>query len=166
MGVFATNEKRTFVDISPIEGNIFTLIDEAQKYIKKNIHYSVVIDGFDRIDVPEIPEQALREIAVNSFAHANYLSNSQHEIDIFPNRIAIYNPGPFPDEYSPEDFVEKDFSSKIVNGLIYDVLFKCKAIESWGTGLRTLTKYAKKPRFQSPAKESKKDFGLFFIGGT
>ncbi len=141
MAVFATNEKRTFIDMSIVKGNIFTLLDEAEKYLKKNIRWSVVINGFDRNDVPEIPLDALREILVNSFAHANYAGWSKNEIDIFPNRIAIYNPGAFPDGYNPEDFVDHVVSSKIRNELICDVLFRCKAVEKWGTGFTKTYKY-------------------------
>ncbi len=144
MAVFATNEKRTFIDISPIKGNIFSLIEESEKYIKKNIHWSVQIKGFDRTDVPEVPLDALREIIVNSFAHANYVGWSKNEIDIFPNRIAIYNPGAFPDGYNPEDFVNKAISSKVRNELICDALFRCKAIEKWGTGFSKTYSYCKK----------------------
>lgn len=143
MAVFATNEKRTFIDISPIRGNIFTLIEEAEKYIKKNIHWKVQINGFDRNDIPEIPLDALREIIINSFAHANYAGWSTNEIDIFPNRIAIYNPGAFPDGLNPEDFVNKTISSKIRNELICDVLYRCKAVEKWGTGFSKTYKYCK-----------------------
>jgi len=141
MAVFATNEKRTFIDISPIRGNIFTLIDESEKYLKKNIRWSVEINGFDRNDVPEIPLDALREILINSFAHANYSGWSKNEVDIFPNRIAIYNPGSFPDGYDPEDFANRTISSKIRNELICDVLYKCKVVEAWGTGLSKTYKY-------------------------
>lgn len=136
MAVFATNEKRTFIDISPINGNIFELMLEAEKYIKKNINWSVEIQGFERIEIPEIPIDALREIINNSFAHANYLSLSKNEIDIFPDRIAIYNPGSFPDNITPEDYVNGTLSSKIRNEIICDVLYKCRAIETWGTGFK------------------------------
>ena len=130
MAVFATNEKRTFIDISSVNGNIFELISEAEKYIKKNINWNVKIDGFERVEIPEIPIDALREIINNSFAHANYLSSSKNEIDIFPNRISIYNPGSFPENLNPEDYVQRTLSSKIRNELICDVLYKCKAIEA------------------------------------
>jgi len=136
MAVFATNEKRTFVDISPVEGNMFELLDEAEKYVKKNINWRVDINDFERKEIPEIPIDALREIINNSFAHADYLGYSKNEIDIFPNRIAIYNPGAFPDDLSPEDFVNSTLSSKVRNEIICDVLYKCKAIETWGTGLK------------------------------
>ena len=136
MAVFATNEKRTFIDISPVNGNIFELMFESEKYIKKNINWNVTINGFERIETPEIPIDALREIINNSFAHANYLSMSKNEIDIFPNRISIYNPGSFPDDITPEDYVQGTLSSKIRNELICDVLYKCRAIEAWGTGFK------------------------------
>ena len=144
MAVFATNEKRTFIDISPISGNIFTLIDEAQKYIKKNMRWRVEINGFERNDIPEINLEALREIVVNSFAHADYLLFSKNEIDIFPNRIAIYNPGSFPEGLTPEDFANKTLSSKLRNELICDVLYKCKEVETWGTGFNKTYLYCQK----------------------
>ena len=136
MAVFATNEKKTFIDMYQVEGNIFELISEAEQYVKKNIKWSVKIDGFERIETPEVPVEALREIIINSFAHANYIGSSRHEIDIYPNRIAIYNPGSFPDGLIPEDFRKKDISSKIRNELICNVLFRCGDVESWSTGLR------------------------------
>ena len=101
LAIFATEEKRTFIDMKQIFGNIFELIDEAETYVKKNINWSASFDGFERIDIPEIPLEALREIIVNSFAHANYIGTSKNEIDIHPGRIAIYNPGSFPDGLIP-----------------------------------------------------------------
>lgn len=136
LAVFATNEKQTFIDINPIKGNIFILIEECEKYIKKHMNWEAKIVNFERIETPEIPLDALREILINSFAHANYLSLSKHEIDIHPSKIAIYNPGSFPDGYTPEDFVNKNLSSKVRNELICEVLFKCNAVETWGTGFR------------------------------
>lgn len=162
MAVFATNEKRTFVDISPVEGNIISLIRIVEQYIQKNIHYSVSIVGSERYDIPEIPEKALREIITNSFAHANYLANSQHEVDIFPNRVAIYNPGAFPDNYSPEDYIEKNLASQITNVLICDVLFKCKAIESWGTGLKNTYAVCKQSNVQISYLKEQEGFWFIF----
>ena len=136
MAVFASDEKETFIDITTLKGNIFNLINVSEKYIKEHIDWEARIDDFERSEIPEIPLEALREILINSFAHANYISNSKHEIDIHPSKIAIYNPGSFPDGYIPEDFVNKHLSSKVRNELICDVLFKCNVVETWGTGLR------------------------------
>lgn len=57
-----------------------------------------------RKEVPEIPLVALREVIINSFAHARYDGNIQQEIDIYSNRIAIINPGSFANDFMPNDF--------------------------------------------------------------
>lgn len=60
LAVFATEHKDTFLDIDTVEGNIFSLIDEAVKYVIKNIRWRVELTG-DGIHRNEIPVDALRE---------------------------------------------------------------------------------------------------------
>ena len=136
LAVFASDEKLTFLDINRVENNIFRLADEAMNYIKKNIRWRAEINGMYREELPEIPQDALREIIVNSFAHAQYGASSQHEIDIHPGKIVIYNPGEFPSKFSPEDFATKDLSSILRNELIAKTLYLCHDIESFGSGFR------------------------------
>lgn len=104
--VFATSERVTILDMKTIKGNIFELIDESMDFVIKNIRWKVIIDGASpqRKEVPEIPLVALREVIINSFAHARYDGNIRHEIDIYSNRIAIINPGSFANDYTPDDF--------------------------------------------------------------
>lgn len=104
--VFATSERITILDMKTIKGNIFKLINESMNFVIKNIRWKVIIDGESpqRREVPEIPLVALREVIINSFAHARYDGNVQHEIDIYSNRISITNPGSFANEFTPNDF--------------------------------------------------------------
>lgn len=136
MAVFASDEKLTFLDINRAEDNIFRLVDTALIYIKKNIRWRAEIGNVTREEIPEIPLKALREIVINSFAHAQYGTTTQHEIDIHPGKIVIYNPGEFPPEFSPEDFAMKNLSSIIRNELIAKVLYLCHDIESFGSGFK------------------------------
>ena len=53
-----------------------------------------------RKEIPEIPEEAIREIIVNAFAHADYETVPEIEIGIHPGKIERYNPGSFPDDIS------------------------------------------------------------------
>ena len=80
--------------------------------------------------------RAIREIVINSFAHAQYDSSTQHEVDVHPGKIVIYNPGEFPSKFSPEDFATKHLSSIIRNELIAKVLYLCHDIESFGSGFK------------------------------
>ena len=140
MAVFATEHKETFLDIAREEGNIFQLIDAAVGYIIKNIRWRVEMegDGIHRKEIPEIPIDALREAVVNSFAHARYDIPVRHEIDIFSDRIAIINPGPFANEFEPIEFVNRDLHSYLRNETIAHVLYLCKDIEAFGSGIRKI----------------------------
>lgn len=136
MAVFATNQKVTFLDIKRAEGNVFQLIDEGLKYISENMRWRVEISGLQREEIPEIPLDALREIIVNCFAHAQYNIGIQHEIDVFPDRISITNPGRFANSFTPKDFFENNNQSVLRNRLIANALFRCKKLESFGSGLK------------------------------
>ncbi|WP_410509307.1 hypothetical protein RSJ42_03415 [Methanosarcina hadiensis] len=48
-------------------GDLFYLIGEAEKYILKNIHIGMRLEGLKRIDVPEISKEAIREAIINAF---------------------------------------------------------------------------------------------------
>ncbi len=137
--VFATSERVTILDMKTIKGNIFELIDESMNFLIKNIRWKVVIndESLQRKEVPEIPLVALREVIINSFAHARYDGNVQHEIDIYSNRIAFINPGSFANDYTPNDFFSKDLKSYLRNKSIADVLYLCKDVETCGHGLKS-----------------------------
>ena len=136
MAIFATDEKLTFLDINRINGNVFNLIEEANSYVKKNIRWKADIIGFERVETPEIPVKALREIICNSFAHARYNTYTEHEISIHPSMVRIYNPGEFPLGYKPEDFVENNIPSMVRNPLILKTLFLSDDVESYSSGFK------------------------------
>ena len=95
MAVYVTDAMINFSDINRVHGNIYNLIEVAISYIKEHMNWKVEFDGQNtsRIEVPEVPVDAIREIVVNAFAHANYRSITEHEITITPSFIEIYNPG-------------------------------------------------------------------------
>ncbi|MHB8963017.1 MAG: RNA-binding domain-containing protein [Saccharofermentanales bacterium] len=136
MAVFATDEKITFLDINRVEGNIFQLIDKAMRYISENTRWKAEIVGLQRIETPEVPLDALREVIINSFAHARYDCPVQHEISIFSNRISITNPGDFANEFSPEEYARKELKSVLRNEIIAKTLYLCKGVETFGSGFK------------------------------
>jgi ATP-dependent DNA helicase RecG len=135
---YATDEKITFLDLKEFKGNIYNLISEAMLYISKNIRWRVDIGARKRVEIPEIPIRAIREMVINAFAHANYQSSPEIEINIHPGKITIFNPGCFPDDLTPNDFIEKDLSSIKRNPLILSILFRCKDVEKSGTGYKRM----------------------------
>ncbi len=136
LATFPTYDKVAIIDLKLVNGNIYNLINVAINYVLNRINWRVEIGSRKREEIPEIPEKALREIIVNSFAHANYENLPEIEIGIHPNNIEIYNPGSFPDELTPFDFINKNLPSYKRNKLILDVLFRSKDVEKSGTGFQ------------------------------
>ncbi len=135
--IYSTDARINFNDIQRWRDNIYNLIDKGILYIKNNIRWRVESSGnVQRIEVPEIPIDAIREIVVNSFAHANYRGETEHEIDITPTEIEIYNPGSFPINLTPESFVSKRRKSLPRNKVILEMLYKCKNVEMFGSGFK------------------------------
>lgn len=137
---YATDDKTVFTDLKLINGNIYNLANLAIKYVLDNIRWRSDIHSRKREEIPEIPEKALREIIVNSFAHADYESTPEIEIGIHPSKIEIFNPGTFPDDLTPFDFINKNMPSIKRNKLILDVLFRSKDVEKAGTGFQRVNK--------------------------
>lgn len=163
LGTWATDEKLTSIDMTVLNGNIFTLIESGMNYIKKQMNWKAKFDGnMQRIEVPEVPIEAIREIVINSYAHANYASNTYHHIDIYASTIDVYNPGSFPENLTPEDFVNTRRLSIIRNKLICNALFKCNFIEHWATGLEKAYKLCKQANVGINYRKDKDGFYISF----
>lgn len=135
--IYSTDARINFNDIQRWKDNIFNLIDRGILYISNNIRWRVESSGMaQRIEIPEVPIDAIREIVVNSFAHANYRGETEHEIDITPTEIEIYNPGSFPMNLTPDSFVNKRRRSLPRNKVILEMLYKCKNVEMFGSGFK------------------------------
>ena len=143
MAIFATEEKLTFLDMAPEEDNIFNLLDKAESYIMRNIHWRAEITGSKREEIPEIPAAVVREALANSFAHAIYNTSEQHEICIHPNMITIYNPGEYASKYKPEEYVKRNTPSSIRNELIAKTLYLNKSIDRFGSGFKRISSLCK-----------------------
>lgn len=131
-------------------------------YIVRNIRWRVSLDadGIHRTETPEIPIDALREAVINSFAHARYDIPVQHEIDIFSTRISIVNPGPFASDFAPEEFAERDIHSFLRNEVIAHVLYLCKDVETFGSGIKKIYALCSQQQVDVRYTNTENDFTL------
>ena len=138
---YPTDTRTEFGEIKEFRGNIFECIAEATSYIQNHITYKSDIIGIERIETPEIPVQAIREIVINSFAHSKYaVSGDFNQFVVFKSSVKIYNPGSIYKDVDPIRFARAEVGSKIRNILIASVLYKCGYIDAFGTGFdRTFT---------------------------
>jgi ATP-dependent DNA helicase RecG len=139
MAIFATDVKHTFIDIDRKKGTISDMVDAGELYVRSHIRWRVVRDGsVSRMEIPEIPIEAVREALLNSYAHRDWRIPQTNEIAIYSNRIEIYNPGTFPDGLTPQDFIDGKGKSFRRNPLLAQIMYYSKDIESFGTGLRKI----------------------------
>jgi len=158
-----TDERINFSDIRRIEDNIYNLIRYANSYIKEKMNWKAeTISGTSRVEVPEIPVEAIREIVVNSFAHANYRGITENEIAITPTQIEIYNPGEFPINLNPEMFVTSKRKSQPRNKIILNTLYKCKDVEMFGSGFKKVFSLCKEKNIKVDYESNTDGFSFTF----
>lgn len=154
--VFASTDSATIIDRHDFDGDILELIEEAQKYILKNIHIGMRLDGLYRVDVPEISMEALREVIINAFCHRDYRDPDYIQIAIFKNRVEIRSPGDLYDGLTLEEMRRGNISRRR-NPLIADLFRRINMVEGWGRGMPLILENAPDVQFRQIA-------GLFIAG--
>lgn len=89
-----------------IEGDLYTLIYEAVKQIKKIIENSKVV-GKEDMRTKEYPEITLHEIITNAVLHRDYSIKKDIQIRIFTNRIEIESPGKLPGHITLDNILQE-----------------------------------------------------------
>lgn len=85
-----------FLDNVRIDGSIPVMMDEALRVIKRNMTRRAQITAQGRMDVWEYPPEALREAVVNAMVHRDLSPGSrgsQVQVEMYPDRLRIMNPG-------------------------------------------------------------------------
>ncbi len=148
--VFATTSSSTIIDRHDFDGDILELIEEAQKYILKNIHIGMRLDGLYRVDVPEISMAALREAIINAFCHRDYRDPDYIHVAVFKNRVEIRNPGGLYDGLTMEEMRQGNVSRRR-NPLIADLFRRIQMVEGWGRGMPLIFENAPSVQFRQIA---------------
>ncbi|MGB9938328.1 ATP-binding protein [Methanosarcina sp.] len=115
-------------------GDLFYLIEEAEKYILKNIHIGMKVEGLKRTDVPEIDREAIREAIINAFCHRDYYEYDSVNVAIFKNRVEIRNKGLLYGGLTIEQ-IKTEMVSERRNELIAEIFHEIHWIEKWGRGI-------------------------------
>lgn len=132
--VFATNDTSYIIDMQDYTGDLFYLIGEAEKYILKNIHIGMRLEGLKRIDVPEISKEAIREAIINAFCHRDYYEYDSVNVAVFKNRVEIRSKGLLYGGLTIEQ-IKTEMVSERRNELIAEIFHEIHWIEKWGRGI-------------------------------
>ncbi len=118
-------------------GNIFVLLEKAYRVLEAHLTEAERADRY-----------IIFEIIVNAFAHAWYgEEETVIELNVTDDFIVIYNPGTFPRDLRPVDYVAGDGRGRIRNPLIMNVLHAAGYVHNEAKGFRSLENLSSGIRF-------------------
>ncbi len=145
--VFASTTSATILDRHDFDGDVLELIEEAEKYILKNIHIGMRLEGMRRVDVPEISRAALREAIINAFCHRDWRHPDYVQVAVYKNRVEIRNPGGLFDGLTIEQMRRGNVSHRR-NPLMADLFRRIDMVEAWGRGMPLILQNAPDVEFR------------------
>jgi len=163
--VFSGIDSATIIDRHDFDGDILELIEEAQKYVQKNIHIGMRVEGLYRVDVPEISVEALREAIINAFCHRDYRDPDYVHVAIFKDRVEIRSPGGLFGGLTLAA-LRKGHVSKRRNPLICELFRRLHMVEAWGRGMPLILKNEPQVEFKEIADVFIVAFVRPSFGGT
>lgn len=112
---------------------LLTLIDEVQRDVQAASSTRTMRVGPRHIEVPDYPQDALRESLVNALAHRHYTLPGQVVIRQTSSWVEIENPGGFPEGISPETVIHHAPVHR--NRRLCEILERVRYMERSGLGV-------------------------------
>lgn len=85
-----------FLDNKRYEGSISDMLDGAMNFVARNAKTKVIIRDGERVDIPQYPETAIREIILNALMHRDYgpyCNGTPIRLVMYADRLECWNPG-------------------------------------------------------------------------
>ena len=145
--LFRSTDKVKILDRKQYKGNLIENIENSLSFVQRHTNTEYIITGKPRREeIPDYPETALREAIVNAVCHRDYFERRCHVvIEVYSDRVEIYNPGGLPSGLDPKKFGTKSVPRNL---LIASMLHRANYIEKAGTGIKriksALAKHKKK----------------------
>ena len=135
---FRGNERIEILDKKEVDKGIIGNIEYAINYIKERVPVRFEIKGIRRVEHPEFPEDAYREVIVNAVIHRDYYESGEVAVEKLKSSILINNPGGLIPSFPREQFGNWSWPR---NRLLADLLSKTIFMEKVGTGIRRIRKF-------------------------
>jgi ATP-dependent DNA helicase RecG len=128
-----------FIDRLDCVGTLPEMIDEAERFVKRNTRIAAKITGFERREITEYPYLAIREGIANAVAHRDYdRADVEVRVSIFADRLEVQSPGRLPAPLTLDTLGEE---YALRNKLIAELLFNIRYIERWNTGILRMRRW-------------------------
>ena len=133
--LFKGADRAVFLDRHPIEGSVIDQVSESFKWVLSKLNLSARFEGLKRVDVYEIPPEAIRELIVNAVVHRTYVDGASSPISIalYDDRLEITSPGGLPRGMTVSKMLAGH--SECRNKALAAAFAYMFLIENWGSGL-------------------------------
>ena len=168
IGYFITETDLAYQDV--IEGNLFVQVDRTvdllrTKYSRSEISY----EGIYRRETPPAPAEALREAVLNAVAHRDYGDSAPIQIRVYDDRIALWNPGALPADWTLDKLMGTHASAPHNPG-IANAFFRAGMVEAWGRGIGSIVRACEaagtaQPRWEVEPGGLRLEFAFTRAGG-
>jgi len=85
-----------FLDSAALGGAVPDMVVDAVQVVQRNLRVVSRVIGVGRVDQWEIEPEVIREAVVNALMHRDYspqARGTQVQVDVFPDRVEVSNPG-------------------------------------------------------------------------
>lgn len=127
---FKGTTRTDFIDQMRTRGTLLEILDEAEKFARRNTRRAMKVIGFKSVRIDEYPFKAIREAVVNAVAHRDYEARGYIQVSIFDDRLEVQSPG---EPLKPIEELEGIHLPR--NSIICTRLHDVGEMEEYGTGL-------------------------------
>jgi len=139
-----------FLDNQKFEGTVGEMVEAAVNHILAHIRKSSLIEGLYRRDIPEYPEEAIREAIANAVAHrdySNFVRGSYVQVRLFADRLEVQNPGGLYGSVTEETL---EFENSTRNRALMRLLEDVHIVENRGSGIASMIEAMRKANLEPP----------------
>ena len=138
VAVFSDEDNTSFLDSKEFEGSVFRQLDDTYSYLMLCNKRKVSFKGLERIEIPDYPDEAVREALLNSIVHRDYGFSGSIIININSREMEFISIGGLLPGLSAEDI--RAGISQPRNKNLAEIFHRLRLIESYGTGIRRIYK--------------------------
>lgn len=139
-----------FMDNQRFEGSIPEMVDRAESYVLGAMRKASLIEGTFRRDIPEYPQDALREALANAVAHRDYspyVRGSYIQIRMFADRLEVQSPGGLFGNVTVEN-LEEEHSTR--NARLMRMMEDWHIVENRGSGIKAMLQAMRTANLEPP----------------
>ena len=127
-------KRKPILSYQVYEGGLFEMIDSAVGFVMQHIDAYVGTHTQASVDVIyEIPYEAVLETIVNACTHRVYTDNGSVQVELYPDRLEVSNPGALPYGFTIDQLTQLH-NSKPSNPILAHPVYLAGYIERIGTG--------------------------------